>query len=415
MMKTINSFVSFGNDVHKPRELETWTTDEVLHEIRTGRWRDQVERVRCCPYRSKEQRTEKLKLPFFTPSAEFAYRKSEGLIRHSGQIGIDVDDLTAKQCLKVISRAVLDRYCLAAFHSASGRGVRLLICVPTSLDRLTHPIAFRQVTAHVKSYYRVNPDPGGSDVSRVCFVTYDKGLWVNRSAEPFPVLLLPIVTAPQGRPARPVTISVPEQRAQVPGKLNLGEVGAYHLGLHCAPRRLKPDGTCYTHHSLFKVAKHLAMLICKRGFSKRDAKQLIKEAFAGWLAGIQRSEYRLRGEGGEYQRELIQIVQSSLKRPGISKAAVTWSRWLAHPKFPTDGEPETRLLFAIKKHCRSQRSKAFFLSCRDAMVIAGVRSTRTAAKLLHDICRRRIVIRSRDGKHGAIRRQRHAQWYYVMG
>src|SRR5687768_16076175 len=126
-MKTTNSFVSFGNDFHKSRDLETWTTDEALVGIARGKWKHQVEQVRRCRYRSDKQRIQKLKLPFFTFSGEFAYRKNDGLIRHSGQIGIDVDELTPRQCLKVISQAVLDPYCLAAFHSASGRGVRLLI------------------------------------------------------------------------------------------------------------------------------------------------------------------------------------------------------------------------------------------------------------------------------------------------
>src|SRR5438552_15863394 len=113
----LERLVSFGNNAKRPHLLETRPTSQALDGIRDGEWRDGVERVRRLPYRTPEQRREKLKLPFVTWSGEFAYRKGDCLIRHSGQVGIDVDHLTPDECLKVIARAVRDRYCLAAFHS----------------------------------------------------------------------------------------------------------------------------------------------------------------------------------------------------------------------------------------------------------------------------------------------------------
>src|SRR5262245_28129867 len=115
-MKRIDPDVSFGTNIRKPGQLQTRATSEVLDGIANGEWREPVERVRSFPYGSKAQRAAKCKLlPFVTWSGKFKYRHNEGLIQHSGQIGIDVDKLTPRKCLKVIARAVFDPYCLAAF------------------------------------------------------------------------------------------------------------------------------------------------------------------------------------------------------------------------------------------------------------------------------------------------------------
>src|SRR5207302_3454682 len=122
------------------------------------------------------------------------------------------------------------------------------------------------------------------------------------------------------------------------------------------------------------------------------------------------------GENSEYRQELRKIVRSSLKRPGIVKAATTWTQWTMDSDFPSTGDPEERLLFAIRKHCQAKRTKVFFISCRDALVLAGVKSTRTSAKLLRDLRRRKILSISLDGKYAPPRsNRRNAQRYRFLG
>jgi|SRR6266508_2092777 len=136
---------------------------------------------------------------------------------------------------------------------------------------------------------------------------------------------------------------------------------------------------------------------------------MVSRRAPGGRASGQRSNHRLRGEGSEYRHELAKSVLSSLNRKGIEKAASTWTRWTQDSEFPSNGDAETRLLFAIKKHCKTKRTKVFFIGCRDAAVVAGVKSTRTSAKLLHDLQRRNILSSCtadgwpcRDGPTGAM-------------
>jgi hypothetical protein len=183
----INSHVGFGLKIWEPNKLETRVTSEVLLGIREGEWRVPVEHVRALPPDSFEQKKAKKELAYCMWSGVFHSRCNDGLLIHSGQVGVDVDKLTEEGCTKALQSAVADRFCLAAFRSTRGQGVRLLFRVPPCKDYKVHAIVFEQVAEHVIRAYSLEPDPKGSDVCRASFVSFDRGLWFNGDA-----LILPI-------------------------------------------------------------------------------------------------------------------------------------------------------------------------------------------------------------------------------
>jgi hypothetical protein len=122
--------ISFGTDVRQPDRLESRNTQDVLLGIQDGRWQNEVEHVRSLATDSPEQKAAKLVLPYATWAGTFSYRKSTSLREHAGQIGVDLDDLGEDKATSAIQTAVADNYCLAAFRSTRGEGVRLLFRIP---------------------------------------------------------------------------------------------------------------------------------------------------------------------------------------------------------------------------------------------------------------------------------------------
>jgi hypothetical protein len=172
----ISAPVSFGLNVRRPQELQTRTTGDVLVSIRDGEWREPILDLRTMPSDSDQQREAKRNLPFVTWSGVFRHRANDGLQHHAGQIGIDLDHLSAADCTKTLQDAVADPFCLAAFKSARGGGVRLLFRIPPC-NAKSHDAAFEQVAEHVRNVYGHEPDPHSRDVSRASFVSFDEGLW----------------------------------------------------------------------------------------------------------------------------------------------------------------------------------------------------------------------------------------------
>jgi hypothetical protein len=91
------------------------------------------------------------------------YRANERLLQHAGQIGVDVDDLGEAKAVSTIQNAVADRFCLAAFRSIRGEGVRFLFRIPACSPE-NHAIAFEQVADHVRKTYGCEVDECGKDV-----------------------------------------------------------------------------------------------------------------------------------------------------------------------------------------------------------------------------------------------------------
>src|ERR1039458_36181 len=245
----ISAPVSFGLDVRRPRSLETRSTSDVLQGIQTGAWQVTVARVRSLPRDSAEQKSAKLALPFATWAGEFSRRSISGFIRHSGQIGVDLDDLGEAGAVAVLQTAVADKFCLAAFRSARGEGVRLIFRIPPCSPE-NHAVTFEQVAEHVRNTYGRDADESGKDVCRASFVSFDNGLWFNAAALVLPIQL-PGET--QRLEARIRCVSSPLYSGL------LAETWPGWYGRHLANTANRENGTAKTHGSLLTLGKSLAL------------------------------------------------------------------------------------------------------------------------------------------------------------
>ena len=384
--------VSIGPDIRRPGDLHLTPLSDMLSGIGEGRWGEPVERVRALEYRSPEQREAKEVLPYFTPSGAFRYRNAGGLLTHSGHVAIDVDDLAEDEATRTIQRSVADPFCRAAFRSATGRGVRLMFgCPPCSPD--AHRIVFGRVADHVRSVYGVEPDTSGKDVSRACFVSFDKGIWLNPSAITIPGLEQIAETTHKDK------VLVCSSGADV---VTL----AVGLGESRAPREVRGDGSVATHLALRDLARDLVVRFRRHNLDLSQAD--IERAARSWWRSAKSKGLTFRGAFGEYHAELGKAVRSVERVHWLSRVINFWLRWTRHADFPTNGTSAEKLAFAIRQHCREQDTNTFFLSARDAATVTGT-TFRAANDTLHALCRAEVIERTGKRQHA-----RHAQSYRLL-
>jgi len=382
--------ISFGEDVRRPDRLKARNAGAVLRGIARGDWQTQVARVRELPADSAEQKSAKLALPYALWSGVFSRRCNTGLVQHSGQVGIDLDGLGEAGAVAVLQAAVADVYCLAAFRSARGEGVRLIFRIPPCSPE-NHVAAFEQVALHVRTHYGHEPDTSGRDVARASFVSFDRGLWFNAAAEVLPIVL-PGDTQRYSRHNRCVS-------SVYAGELALTCWTWY--GQHFANTSAREGGTAKTHRSLLDLGKAVA-LHAERIREPLTARQ-IDAAFDAWLSEHSRQGVRLRCDPDDYRREFQDSIRGAERKPWFKSAAEKWVRWKRHPDFPHDGLPHEKIFFAVRQHCADAGSAEFFLGVRDAALIAGV-GFKTGSRMLS-----KLVADGHLEKRGARRLPRHAQ------
>jgi hypothetical protein len=363
---SIFNLVSYGADIKKPNQLEPRTMQSVLLDIKRGAWRDQVCRMRVLPYRSPLQKKAKAKLPFVCWSGTFARRAAADVLQHSGVVGLDLDDLSKEEARRIMHIALDDtKHCMAAFRSASGRGVRLLFRVEIKTAE-QHKAGFRTAVEYVRQHYKVEADPSGCDLARASFVSWDETIVIHSDATTLPVI-------PE-RKVIDVVVEPPRVLAEPPWY--------QWLPREFMPYRRKDGGTFYTHRVLLELGKRVALRAQREGLMLTEA--VVDAVVNTWLVECQRQGKRLSRTPGEYRDEFKAIVGGMHKTTWFKGAADKWTRWTRHPDFPS--EPKARILYAIRQHCLESGKPEFFLSCRDAASVAGCRKDK-AAKLLQTLCK----------------------------
>lgn len=160
--------------------------------IQAGYWQDIVLPIRAIA--DKKQRDElKKRAPNVTLSGEFNERTDAGLKKHSGIIGIDIDDVDPEEVKKVLHN---DPYVYGMFSSISGRG----LCVCFSIAPGKHREAFSGISEYLHTQYGLTVDPTSINPSRARFISFDPYLYLNPNAQKF--TLYPKKEKP--KPAQPV-------------------------------------------------------------------------------------------------------------------------------------------------------------------------------------------------------------------
>lgn len=166
----METYVSFFKGAKNPVPLNSdWTVkNAVLSMTYPDNFKDEVDRVRAA--KTKEEKTEiKKTLHAITFSGHFSYRASDKLIKHSGFICMDIDDVEDLDELRQIVNN--DPYTYASFTSCSGKGLAFLV----KIDPQKHLDSFLAIEKYYKEFkkIKITADTSCKDVARLRFVTYD--------------------------------------------------------------------------------------------------------------------------------------------------------------------------------------------------------------------------------------------------
>lgn len=149
--------------------------ESALDRIRIGKSKSKIDKIRQGDKEVKKQ------LPCVLFSGTFSERNVNGLIEHSGLMVIDFDKIPHDEFESVRKKVQGNKFVYATFISPSGDGLKVLIKIEPC-DKSKHSKVFEQFRNDFKFDYL---DKSGSDVSRVCFESYDPNLWTNPNCETY--------------------------------------------------------------------------------------------------------------------------------------------------------------------------------------------------------------------------------------
>jgi hypothetical protein len=106
---------------------------------------------------------------------------------YSGFVHLDFDKLTPEQLDEAFNVIIKIPYTFMCFISPSGNGLKVFVEVDTGIEH--HDIAYLQVQKHYESLTGLKADPSCKDITRLCFVSYDPGLYKNIRHHKFTIII----------------------------------------------------------------------------------------------------------------------------------------------------------------------------------------------------------------------------------
>ena len=148
--------------------------DGILARIKEGKNKDIIKRIR--EEKNKDVRNVlKQELPAICFSGTFNTRNDKALIDHSGFICLDFDGFDKQHELIAKKQELIkDKYTYSVFISPSGDGLKLIVRIPKDADNHKH--YFKSLEG---KYNSPNFDVKCSNLSRVCYESYDPLIFIN--------------------------------------------------------------------------------------------------------------------------------------------------------------------------------------------------------------------------------------------
>lgn len=160
-----------------------------LRRIKRGASKELIERIRRTECKTKRNRF-KQQLPAVCFSG--ILRNRTELISGTGIACLDFDNVSNPSIL--INELKTSEFILAAWRSPSGYGVKALVRIPVVNDKHHYKEYYNGILKH---FNPLDPDPATSDISRLCFESYDSDLYFNKEAGVFTEKIETTVSRPK--------------------------------------------------------------------------------------------------------------------------------------------------------------------------------------------------------------------------
>lgn len=166
----------------------------VLADIRKGHIKERIMQLRTLVGMGDLEKYNELKktLPGVTFSSTFVQqRKTEFLKEYTNIMVLDIDKLSLNEILRIKNGLSNDAHIIAFWDSPSGKGIKGLIELKydfelqnVSIPEL-HKQSFDFYTNYFKDKHGCELDKSGSDVTRLCFYSYDPEMYICSEIVPF--------------------------------------------------------------------------------------------------------------------------------------------------------------------------------------------------------------------------------------
>lgn len=203
MQAAVSVFKDFVNKVEdKPLE-------KILIDIKIGTYKVEINTIRNLLSNNNKHSADqhKKQLKGFTVSGTFNNGRSIDKIEtYSQYVILDIDKLSETRLKELVNLTHLAPYTYASFISPSGNGIKVIVKVNTNKEQ--HKEAYKQVVAYYEQALSINIDTSGSDICRLCFVSYDKDCFINTNADIFEVIKKPKEIAPAVKQLKPISNNI---------------------------------------------------------------------------------------------------------------------------------------------------------------------------------------------------------------
>jgi len=151
----------------------------ILEEIRTDKYKSQIEEIR--NFENPSKNPLKDKLPVFTPTGVFNHRSMAGLENYNGLMCLDIDHVANPEDLK--ERCKNLNWVYAAFVTPSGNGLKVM--GKTHATKETYKQTEILVADAFNHATGCSRDNHCKDIARIQFVSYDPNIYINEHSITF--------------------------------------------------------------------------------------------------------------------------------------------------------------------------------------------------------------------------------------
>lgn len=158
----------------------------VLNQIKNGQWRAVITRCReeLAVGNVAEYKKVKSMLSATTFCGTFiGGHRAENLVAYNKLLVLDLDRIPTNEIAEIRQTLSADAYIYSLWLSPSGLGLKGLVRIDSPVE--FHKFAFDQIANYFLLKYNIDLDRSGSDICRLCYVSWDPDLYLNEQASVF--------------------------------------------------------------------------------------------------------------------------------------------------------------------------------------------------------------------------------------
>ena len=179
IMKTIPQFSFFLAPITRNLEAHTTVTlNRVYKGIREPHYKEITEQLRAKPTKRERTKFKAQNFNYVTFAGTFTKRGEKYLVKESGLLVLDFDDLPDVEAVK--QQLLHDEYfeTQLLFRSPSGTGLKWVI-EKINQWNLPHDEYFEAVANCIFKNHGLKVDSTGKDIARACFISHDPDCFIH--------------------------------------------------------------------------------------------------------------------------------------------------------------------------------------------------------------------------------------------